>query len=1166
MTTPHHHPAAATISCGTDKRSGRLSVGRAAAAAALALAAVLAVAAPAAGADDLLADPSFENPKPRDRFGGVFKDWGGWIYEGGSTFEVGQIARTGKHSCEMVGSQGGKIRLQSKEIKLPAGRYRLKAYVRGLDIGKGRWGTPNDFTIQVDGKWHNLKKSGTFGWTPVTYVFDVPAAAEKPFRVFFGLWETGRMWVDDVSLEKVAETVAPTPTPVWGQAGKPIAPPGEIKQMVRCRSCGYRNDRSWPRCYACGHELAGPAARKLTTPPMVVFADFENGKREPFHAGKAVAEHASSGKYALRVDSKWADITPPAGRPLDFSQHDYFHFDVYNPQAKCVRVYVEVRDTQTRGYWTRVNLWTIAPPGASTVTFPTQLYVGEKSRPGRSLIRNKITRFVVSVGENGPLYFDRFRLERLDVQAVRFDTLVALDFGPAGSPVLEGFEAADSGLSYSRGRGYGWYGARLWREFDARQPEALTQDFVCPEAGAFRLDVPNGTYHVLMNVETPGAFWGEQQNYRKRRILLNGKVAAEHTMDAAAFKRRYFRNAHAEDIPGVDPFDRYLLPMSRWQRFEANVTDGRLEIGFSGANWAFCLSALIVYPQTDAEKGSRFVEWADKRRRAQFNNAFKQVVPPRTGAAKPAAGYRLFARHFMDPPNAHDGPRDGETLDAKAGLSLAAARGETSQLAFSLQPGGKVGAIDLAVSPLTGPGGKTLAPAAVRCGWLDYRVSRVTMDGSVYTVRPRYWHATPAPAAAGITRTFYLRVKTPPDAAAGTYRGTLTVRPKAAEPRTVPLAVTVLPFALAEIDDLAVGPWGCRIRLPWLGDDPETKRWNWRMYERSLEALREAGCTSFSGIPHLAARAAGGKVELDAAEADREMALARAQGFRHMVSNYGSGRRLGYQPYGSGAGPDVQAARRAGFADMKSFLSALYGAIDRHAVQSNWLPVAWNLCDEPVAAAIPPAVKNALAHREAGAGLKRTFFMGATSMRGDDPKDPHYPLVRALPIPSLNGHDEKSLAVLRQAGNRFHFYNGSDRWTYGRYMKMLVVRHEMVMRLVWHFHVCVGDPYYALDCREDDYCWFNTDAEMRLVPSMRFLAEIQPGLNDYRYLTTLQRLLAARANHPAAGEAKKTFEAMMALAAGKDRPVGAERRKAGRLAEYEADRQKVIDAIVALSK
>lgn len=211
---------------------------------------------------------------------------------------------------------------------------------------------------------------------------------------------------------------------------------------------------------------------------------------------------------------------------------------------------------------------------------------------------------------------------------------------------------------------------------------------------------------------------------------------------------------------------------------------------------------------------------------------------------------------------------------------------------------------------------------------------------------------------------------------------------------------------------------------------------------------------------------------------------------------------------------------------------------------------------------MPGAVANAKSHRAAAQGLERTTFMGATSMEGADPKNPHYQLACALPMPSLNGHDEASLRALREAGNRFSFYNGGNRWTYGRYMKMLVVKHQLALRLSWHYNIVAGDPYYALDCREDDYCWFNTDADRTMIPSISWLGQILPGLNDYRYLSTLQRLLKEKPNHPAAAEARKVWNHMIDLKAGADcRGEGSDSANA---ASFDADREAVVKAIQSL--
>jgi len=44
--------------------------------------------------EHLLPDPSFEQPKPKDRWGLVFTKWGGWIYEGQCEFRVSDKARS----------------------------------------------------------------------------------------------------------------------------------------------------------------------------------------------------------------------------------------------------------------------------------------------------------------------------------------------------------------------------------------------------------------------------------------------------------------------------------------------------------------------------------------------------------------------------------------------------------------------------------------------------------------------------------------------------------------------------------------------------------------------------------------------------------------------------------------------------------------------------------------------------------------------------------------------------------------------------------------------------------------------------------------------------------------------------------------------------------------
>ena len=55
----------------------------------------------------------------------------------------------------------------------------------------------------------------------------------------------------------------------------------------------------------------------------------------------------------------------------------------------------------------------------------------------------------------------------------------------------------------------------------------------------------------------------------------------------------------------------------------------------------------------------------------------------------------------------------------------------------------------------------------------------------------------------------------------------------------------------------------------------------------------------------------------------------------------------------------------AGFTDYSAFIKAIYSAIDRHAREKEWLPVYWNLGDEPIGDELKASIENATAYREA---------------------------------------------------------------------------------------------------------------------------------------------------------------------------------------------------------
>ncbi|MCY3019091.1 MAG: DUF6067 family protein [Planctomycetota bacterium] len=1099
---------------------------------------------------NLVEDPSFEIPKEKDQFGLVFAKWGGWKYEGDCDFRVGQIARTGKLSCLLFGASAPKIRAV-QNVDLEPGRYKITAYIRGLDIGTGTWNATMEFMF--DNKYIQLAKNGTFGWTKLTYVGQV--TEKKKTGPSFGLMAPGYFWIDDVSMVKVGDDVPLTEKPVLDKEETPIQPPGELGAgAVRCPECGYKNMPEWKTCYACGTPLEAKKA-VAAGPPIKLITSLED--KNPFDAGTVVEEHATDGKKALRIDRNWASIVGPQ----DWTGYDFLKADLYTDSKAPLELYVEIRDTATKDYWTRVNYNTVVPPGQSTVIVPVkQMYVGEKSRPGRMLILNAVNRLVFSIGEKppAPLFIDNIRLERDETwQKVLFDGLYAFDLGTGTSPVMEGFTQITPATLYSKGRGYGLKDAKLWRAFDVLQPDPLYQDFICIESGGLAVDVPNGKYRVFVNMDSASGFWGEYQVYRTRGILAQGKEVVTDTLDFEKFRKKYFRFWNVEDLPTDNTFDKYQKAYFQEKSFEVEVADGRLSIGFRGENWGCCVSCVIIYPMDKAAEGEKFLKYVEDKRRFHFDNYFKRILHTATGdPLQPSdedkkRGYAIFQRDCMKDLYYNDTPFKDEIGKPLAAEAFA---GEYAPVTVAILPLQDLGKATVKASDLAGPGG-TIPSAAVDVGFVSYRISRVTMEGSVYTINPRLiMPANVVEMPKDIARRFWLTVKTPADAKPGLYKGTVTITPEKGAPADVPLEFTVRNGTLDPVD-IPAGPWSYTIGIPWYGEDPAARAFNDGMSLKSLRKMREYGFTTFSGLPVLTYQGfKNGKPQIDFTVGDAQMKMAKEAGFTMPVVTYCAfnGLDLYYQ--------STAQMQQAGFKDYSEFIKAVFGEVQKHADEQGWLPVYWNLGDEPIGDDLKRSAENAEAYRKAFA-KGPPFFTAASSYDGKDPNDPHFRLGKALHVADWNNHSEDSLNLLHQMGSDWAFYNGGNRWTFGYYLYKAAKQFNLKFRISWHWNATAGDPYYALDCREDDYAWCNATPDGQLVPAIEF-ERLREGLDDYRHMLTLARLAKEKAASPAAKPAEDLIAARLAAF----KLVQREHDPIFPPEDWGAFRHKMADAIEALRK
>ena len=850
----------------------------------------------------------------------------------------------------------------------------------------------------------------------------------------------------------------------------------------------------------------------------------EGGTTAPFtisQGGQASSthEHASAGRFSLRLDRGYAVWDAKQ----DWSGYDFFEADVFNASTAPVQLYIEVHDRQTKDYWTRVNYNTVLPPGNSTLTIPTDLYVGEKARPGRPLDKSAITVVVLSIGDSiGPVFFDRIRLEQDQLDRVEVPGLRAFSFGPASSHTLGGFTSVNPATVYSAARGYGLKNSPGLYGYDVLQPDPLYERGLAFFSGGFQVDVPNGKYHVFINLDNPSGFWGEYQVYRKRSIVANGIEVVHDTVDLSSFIKRYFRFADVEDSLDENTFDKYQRAYFHEKEFDVEVVDGHIDLEFSGDGLGNSVSALILYPASESAAGRKYLRALVDRRRFYFDNYFHRIPP--TGnkdshglispfqptASEQAKGYAIFARNWMDDVPVNAVPRRSEVTKK---LSIFASAGQMEPVVFSILPSRDIGKVSVSISDLVANDAR-IPGSAVQPGIVSHRLTRVTPDGAVYTILPRLiLPRSSIELKKGIASTFWLTFHVPRALKAGLYRSKIRLAFANGVTDELDLETRLFATPLKELD-VPAGPWGSTIDLPWFSED--LGDYNRRMYQKCLTKIREYGCTTFTGIPTLRIKGwKDGNPDIDFSKADEQMSDAKAAGFRSMVVNYNGGIQ-GFDNYHV----DDTAMKNAGFTNYVDFLRSILSSVDNHAKQFGWLPVAYNLCDEPVnKEEVDKAVVNAEAWRRAAPeGILTT---GATSIDNPKPDDLRLPLVKALKIPNLNNHDAASIQAIQDAGNQWAFYNGGSRWTFGTYMFKAAHEYGMKFRLSWHWNASAGDPYYALDCREDDYAWCVTNARGELIPTIHFDREIRAGIDDYRYMETLALLLKQHPNHPSAPAGRK---------------------------------------------
>lgn len=1049
---------------------------------------------------------------------GPLQGWTAYRWEGQGSIETTRaVAFEGQQSVVINGSGPSKQAIFQR-LELPPCTYRLTAAVAAFGAVPNQWKLSGTVHVAFNGGrsiTHSFG-SGDSDWRRLDLRFSV-AAGEQPATLYFFNYGGGRVFVDDAKLEAVAGCVSePDKFTLSVSAAKSLGFVAPITEEDRVLE-GYCQRADFSRGAVCRRLQTAPTKTTPATErsgPLVI-ADFETSN--PFEAGTTIKDKAIGGSRSAVVRAgSYITARNVRGLESDWSGYDWLRFDVENPTDKAQKLLVELWDDKTTGYWSRVNWYSWAAPGRSTIEVPLQTFVGEKSTIGeRRRIDLKEMRTLAVSDVKTELTVDNFRLETEPKPKAVFPELIALDAGTGDSPVMNGFTRFIASTVYRPERGWGLIpGSVVARSEDRRHPDNLYRDWVSFTGGGLQFDLPNGEYTVWMMIEDPG-YWSYYPFWRTRSVFVQEQEVLNERTSIPDLLGRYLRHASDEDWPGDNIWARYVKQRYQPKVFKAAVTNGRLTVRFKSENdpYATALSALVVYPSARAKEGADFLAELDARLATQFNAEYRQFQMPASRDPLPPAnalGGKLWTFNRAVTTEIFGSDRPGPA-ELASGLSVALARGHIEPITVGLHTSEH---LDLIAATLAVPG-LEVTPYSVR-----YRVKRMTEDGSIYASWPRTLDplaispAAPLRLKAGTSRRLWFDVKATAAARPGIIAGKLTLEFAGGLIHTMPVKAELYPWTLPVADApfgyLGVAPTYPSVRFPEILERRTAEM------QKSVDLLGDWSMTAASGgLSPLRFQAyRDGKPLIDYTDADTSMAAIRRR-FQGEV--------LTYDGFNFDGGIQAYAPRdtRGSFArPYERVVKDALDAIAEHGAANQWLPLMHVVGDEPSGAeAVKNSIAVAQAIRSARPSARTAVFTSFT--KTDEPTAAMAGKIDRLYV---GGHSEAALTHIKAFGSECSLYNRTTRFDRGVYpfkLKRLGCRGHMMFA----FSSVHADPWYGLDGREDEWVAVLSHPDGKLRPALDF-ARFRIAVDDYRTLQAVEQAIAAAASGPARAAAAAWLEAI----------------------------------------
>lgn len=1051
-------------------------------------------------AQNLIANGSFEQVGDGSS---VAPGWKLYRWDGEGSFEVSEAdAAEGRRSLILKNDGSGKS-AAFQSLKLAPCSYRISGVVASFGLVPGLWNQSTTVHIAIEGQGETSQRllTGTTNWTEFEWDFEL--TAPRSVTIYLFNYGTGHFLVDDIRLTAAANCERRPARFALGQFGTArlkFEPPVTPDDMVLAGYCTDAALAAGPMCRRLARAQIQPASRDAQRMTRVL-DDFERGGSQSSFSGLQTTRRPaiSGGQSAYLAAGKYI-IAKLDGAAGDWRGYDWLRFEVQNSGDRPEPVSIEIGDTQSRDYWSRVNWTSSAAPGRSTIHVPLQAFVGERVmvRERRKLDLAKVTRLVISAaGSKTDLIVDDVRMERDPDYTYDFPRLIKLDVGPSTAPRMPGFHVLSPATTYSALRGFGIApGTQIGRVENRRHPDSLLGDWISFNSGGLDFDLPDGSYDVWLMLEDPG-YWESYPNFRYRRVLAQGRAVLDEQQTAATFLEKYLAHSDDEDLPGDNIWRRYIKRRYVPLRFETVVDKGKLAIRFvsDGTPVALALSALVISPTTERKRAEGFIEEVWARLEREFDQRHIQVVPRHSSEASPPANALDGALTVFQ---TNDGSLSikpsyrAKREDLVTRLDIELARDETKPVAIGLN---SLHDLELVEARARIPG------IQVEASSVRLKVTRSIADGTVFENLPRV--LDPLPAAdrravnlpAGLSRTILLELTGLPSASAGITAGHIDLIFADGSVHALPVSVKLHDWKLPPAD-IPVGYMGVGTIYPG-SPFSELEARRLRELPIAVDLLQRHGATAATGGlggPKFIGYEAG-RIRMDFRAADASMTAVAGR----FIGGHNTYLGMGISGLATNRPADTSRYGKPYHVVLRDALLAIVA----HGASRSWPELEHVVGDEPRGEQIDETVAVAEAFRAALPTARTAVF---TSIRDPD-RDPTRKLAGVVGRLYLTDHNRRAIEHVISQGSECALYNQEGRFRQGIYL--FKARHVGCRGHLKFAANSVGsDPWYDLDSREMEHVAYlpHRDGTLRRVLA---LAEFRQALNDYRYLLKLEQAIRA---------------------------------------------------------